>query len=138
MIALPIACAAIGAILPTTPLVHVVGFASLPITFVLILLGMIAAYIVLVEFVKKPASTPFRTAPSAVGRPVKNDGTITSAGAHDDSPRMPGPQAPAGTEAYRAAASSTSTSSSSSDLVSASVTPSMASSATPLVGTRTG
>ena len=52
MIALPIACATIGAILPFTPLAHVLGFASLPIAFFLILLGMIAAYIVLVEFVK--------------------------------------------------------------------------------------
>jgi P-type Mg2+ transporter len=52
MIALPIACAAIGAGLPFTPLAAVLGFASLPIAFFLILLGMIAAYIVLVELVK--------------------------------------------------------------------------------------
>jgi Mg2+-importing ATPase len=52
MIALPIACAAIGAILPFSPLAHVLGFTSLPIAFFLILLGMIASYLVLVEFVK--------------------------------------------------------------------------------------
>ena len=52
MIALPIACATIGAALPFTPLAHVLGFASLPLAFFLILLGMIAAYIVLVELVK--------------------------------------------------------------------------------------
>ena len=52
MIVLPIACASIGAILPFTPLADVLGFASLPIEFFLILLGMIAAYIVLVELVK--------------------------------------------------------------------------------------
>jgi Mg2+-importing ATPase len=52
MIVLPIACASVGAILPFTPLAHLLGFASLPIAFFLILLGMIAAYIVLVEFVK--------------------------------------------------------------------------------------
>jgi P-type Mg2+ transporter len=66
MIALPITCAAIGAVLPFTPLAHVLGFASLPLAFFLILLGMIAAYLVLVEFVKarfyaiegRPKSTP--------------------------------------------------------------------------------
>jgi Mg2+-importing ATPase len=52
MIALPITCAAIGAILPFTPLAHVLGFASLPLAFFLILLGMIATYLVLVELVK--------------------------------------------------------------------------------------
>ena len=39
MIVLPIACAAIGAILPFTPLADVLGFASLPLAFFLILLG---------------------------------------------------------------------------------------------------
>jgi Mg2+-importing ATPase len=52
MIALPVACAAIGAILPFSPLAHVLGFAPLPLTFFLILLGMIAGYLVLVEVVK--------------------------------------------------------------------------------------
>jgi Mg2+-importing ATPase len=52
MIALPIACAAIGAALPFTPLAGVLGFASLPLAFFLILIGMIAAYMVLVEYVK--------------------------------------------------------------------------------------
>jgi Mg2+-importing ATPase len=52
MIVLPIACAAVGALLPFTPLAHVLGFASLPLEFFLILLGMIAAYLVLAEVVK--------------------------------------------------------------------------------------
>jgi P-type Mg2+ transporter len=52
MLVLPIGCAAIGAILPFTPLAHVLGFASLPLTFFLILLGMVLAYLVLVELVK--------------------------------------------------------------------------------------
>src|SRR5256885_8142665 len=52
MMGVPVACAAIGAALPYTPLAHLLGFASLPIAFFLILLGMIAAYIVLVELVK--------------------------------------------------------------------------------------
>jgi Mg2+-importing ATPase len=52
MIVLPITCAAIGALLPFTPLAHVLGFASLPLEFFLILVGMIAAYVVLAEVVK--------------------------------------------------------------------------------------
>jgi Mg2+-importing ATPase len=52
MIAVPITCAVIGAILPFTPLAKVLGFTSLPIAFFLILLGMIGAYLVLVEAVK--------------------------------------------------------------------------------------
>jgi Mg2+-importing ATPase len=52
MIVLPITCAAIGAALPFTRLAPVLGFTALPIAFFLILLGMIAAYLVLVELVK--------------------------------------------------------------------------------------
>ncbi|MDQ6605347.1 MAG: magnesium-translocating P-type ATPase [Actinomycetota bacterium] len=52
MIALPIACATIGAILPFSPLSHLLGFASLPLEFFLILVAMIAAYLVLAELVK--------------------------------------------------------------------------------------
>ncbi|MGI8429328.1 MAG: magnesium-translocating P-type ATPase [Solirubrobacteraceae bacterium] len=52
MIAVPITCAVIGAILPFTRLAKVLGFTSLPIAFFLILLGMIGAYLVLVEAVK--------------------------------------------------------------------------------------
>jgi P-type Mg2+ transporter len=52
MIALPISCAAVGAILPFTSLAHVLGFASLPLEFFLILLAMICGYLVLAEAVK--------------------------------------------------------------------------------------
>ncbi len=52
MIALPLGCAAIGAVLPFTPAAHVLGFASLPLEFFLILVAMIAAYLVLAEVVK--------------------------------------------------------------------------------------
>jgi P-type Mg2+ transporter len=52
MIGLPIACALAGAILPFTPLGEPLGFAALPLAFFLILVGMIAAYLVLVEVVK--------------------------------------------------------------------------------------
>ena len=52
MIVLPIACATIGAALPFTPLAEPLGFAALPLAFFLILLGMIGAYLVLVEVAK--------------------------------------------------------------------------------------
>ena len=52
MIITPAACAVIGAILPFTPLAHTLGFTTLPISFFLILIGMIVAYLVLVETVK--------------------------------------------------------------------------------------
>ena len=52
MIALPIACAAVGAILPFTPIAHALGFASLPLEFFLILVALTAAYLILVEVVK--------------------------------------------------------------------------------------
>jgi Mg2+-importing ATPase len=52
MVALPIACAGVGALLPFTPLAHVLGFDSLPLEFFLILVAMIAAYLVLAEVVK--------------------------------------------------------------------------------------
>jgi P-type Mg2+ transporter len=52
MIVLPVVCAALGATLPFSPLAHVLGFASLPLAFFLILLGMIVGYLVLVEFAK--------------------------------------------------------------------------------------
>jgi P-type Mg2+ transporter len=52
MIALPVACATVGAILPFTPLAQVLGFASLPLEFFLILLAMVAGYLLLVELVK--------------------------------------------------------------------------------------
>jgi P-type Mg2+ transporter len=49
---MPIACAAIGAILPFTPVAHLLGFAPLPLEFFLILVALIAAYLLLVEVVK--------------------------------------------------------------------------------------
>jgi P-type Mg2+ transporter len=54
MLVLPLTCAALGAILPYTPLAHVLGFSPLPLRFFLILVGMIVAYLVLVELVKIP------------------------------------------------------------------------------------
>ena len=53
MIVLPIACASVGALLPLTPLASALGFTPLPIAFFAILVAMVAAYLVLVEVVKK-------------------------------------------------------------------------------------
>lgn len=52
MIVLPVACAAIGAVLPFSPAAGVLGFTALPIEFFLILVGMVLAYLGLVEFAK--------------------------------------------------------------------------------------
>jgi P-type Mg2+ transporter len=72
MIALPIVCAAVGAALPFTPAAHLLGFASLPLAFFLILLGMIVAYLLLVELVKDrfyaAQARPVRTRPTRTER----------------------------------------------------------------------
>jgi Mg2+-importing ATPase len=52
MIVLPILMASIGAVLPFTPLAHLLGFTTLPLAFFLILVAMVIAYLVLIEFVK--------------------------------------------------------------------------------------
>jgi Mg2+-importing ATPase len=52
MLVTPIACALVGAVLPFTPLAGFLGFAGLPVSFFLILLGMIATYLLLVELAK--------------------------------------------------------------------------------------
>jgi len=52
MIVTPVTCAAVGAALPFTPLADVLGFTALPLSFFLILIGMIATYLVLVEVAK--------------------------------------------------------------------------------------
>ena len=52
MIVTPVACATVGAILPFSPLAHVLGFSTLPVAFFLILLGMIGVYLALIELAK--------------------------------------------------------------------------------------
>jgi Mg2+-importing ATPase len=52
MIVTPITCAVVGAVLPFTPLAHLLGFTALPLSFFLILIGMIVTYLVLVEIAK--------------------------------------------------------------------------------------
>jgi P-type Mg2+ transporter len=53
MLITPTGCALIGAILPFTPLAGFLGFATLPVGFFLILLGMITTYLLLVEVAKR-------------------------------------------------------------------------------------
>lgn len=52
MLITPVTCAVVGAILPFSPVARLLGFATLPLTFFLILLGMIGTYLVLIEFAK--------------------------------------------------------------------------------------
>jgi Mg2+-importing ATPase len=67
MLTLPIACALIGAALPFTPLHHILGFTALPLAFFLILVGMIMAYLVLVEVAK---ARFYAVRPTPVERPT--------------------------------------------------------------------
>jgi Mg2+-importing ATPase len=53
MLVTPTTSALIGAALPFTPLASFLGFATLPVSFFLILLGMIATYLLLVEIAKR-------------------------------------------------------------------------------------
>jgi Mg2+-importing ATPase len=52
MMLVPTGAALVGAVLPYTPLAHLLGFTPLPAIFFLWLLGMVAFYLVLVEFAK--------------------------------------------------------------------------------------
>jgi Mg2+-importing ATPase len=52
MLITPSAMATLGAILPFTPLSHILGFSTLPVTFFLILVAMVITYLTLVEFAK--------------------------------------------------------------------------------------
>ena len=53
MLLTPATCALIDAVLPFTPLAGFLGFAALPVGYFLILLGMIATYVLLVEIAKR-------------------------------------------------------------------------------------
>jgi len=61
MLLVPTAAALAGAFLPYTGLAHLLGFTPLPVTFFLLLLGLIAVYLLLVELAK----TRFYRAPRA-------------------------------------------------------------------------
>ena len=68
----PPTCALIGAVLPFSPLAGPLGFTALPVSFFLILLGMICTYLVLVETAKgrfyAAQSHPTRSRPSHTER----------------------------------------------------------------------
>jgi Mg2+-importing ATPase len=69
MLITPTSMALLGAILPFTPLAHVLGFSTLPFTFFLILFGMILTYLALVEIAKS------RFYAHEISRPVRAPGT---------------------------------------------------------------
>jgi Mg2+-importing ATPase len=52
MIAIPVTCALVGAVLPFSPLAGALGFTRLPLAFFLILVGMVVTYLILVETAK--------------------------------------------------------------------------------------
>lgn len=52
MLLVPTGAALVGAVLPYTGLAHLLGFAPLPMIFLLLLVGMVVAYLVLVELAK--------------------------------------------------------------------------------------
>jgi Mg2+-importing ATPase len=86
MIITPLCGAAIGAVLPFTPIAHFLGFTTLPISFFLILLGMIAGYLVLVEFTKSRfyarQARPHRARPSARERHERRVARVASRFTH--------------------------------------------------------
>jgi len=52
MLIIPLAMAAVGALLPFTPVAHVLGFTALPLAFFLILVAMVVVYLALIELAK--------------------------------------------------------------------------------------
>jgi P-type Mg2+ transporter len=70
MLLVPTSCALIGAVLPFTPLSHVLGFTSLPPLYFLMLLAMIVTYLALVELVK---SVFYAAHPGAFAKPLSTD-----------------------------------------------------------------
>ena len=81
----PIACALIGAVLPFSPLADTLGFTTLPISFFLILVGMIVTYLALVETAKR-RFTRRKPAPTGRRSPTSN---VTSATSPDELPATP-------------------------------------------------
>jgi Mg2+-importing ATPase len=88
MLVAPVTCALIGAVLPFTSLAGFLGFATLPVSFFLILLGMIATYLLLVELVKR-RFTPSRPILAGRGQPSRNATSGTSDGVPPASPTTP-------------------------------------------------
>jgi Mg2+-importing ATPase len=91
MLLTPPTCALVGAVLPFTPLASFLGFAALPTSFFLILLGMIAAYLVLVEGAKRRFYAVQATR-GGRGQPSSNATSGTPNGAPPTSSTTPPPQ----------------------------------------------
>jgi P-type Mg2+ transporter len=93
MIVTPIACASVGAILPFTPLASFLGFSTLPLSFFLILLGMIATYLVLVEIAKsrfyKGEAHPHRPATTSQERRERRIARRAARFTHHVAPQSP-------------------------------------------------
>ena len=53
MLLVPTGAALVGAVLPYTPLAGLLGFTPLPVTFFLLLFGMVVVYLLLVKLAKK-------------------------------------------------------------------------------------
>ncbi len=71
MLITPVACAAVGAVLPFSPFAKMLGFTALPLSFFLILIGMIFGYLILIETAKKRfyrTRRPSRSAPTHAQR----------------------------------------------------------------------
>jgi Mg2+-importing ATPase len=59
----------LGAVLPATPAAHALGFAPLPALYYVVLLGMVTAYLLLVELGKSLFYSRLTTPPPLVGAP---------------------------------------------------------------------
>jgi Mg2+-importing ATPase len=98
MLVVPVTCALIGAALPFTPLAGFLGFATLPVSLFLVLLGMIATYLLLVEIAKRRfyavQAHPRRPRPTRQERHQRHirrrAARFTHHAAHDRPRRRPG------------------------------------------------
>ena len=72
MMFVPTAAAAVGIILPFTALSHVLGFTPLPADFFLILVGLIVAYLVLVDVAKSLFYRAQRAQPAPGAQPSRH------------------------------------------------------------------
>jgi Mg2+-importing ATPase len=94
MLLTPPTCALIGAALPFTPLAGFLGFAALPVSFFLLLLGMTATYLLLVEVAKRRfyavQAHPHRPRPTHQERHQRRIQRHAARFTHHPTPRPPG------------------------------------------------
>jgi Mg2+-importing ATPase len=93
MLITPPLAAAVGVALAFSPLAHRLGFARLPLAFFFILLGMIAAYLVLIELAKarfyRAERHPHRTRPTREQRHERHQRRRLARFMHHEGPRLP-------------------------------------------------